>query len=315
MESRRVIPWLLTLMLVLLGCGGEPDKTGDPAKNGPVKPKREKPLVVCSLPVLGELAQAIAGSHVEVRSLALPGDDPATFALRPTDLALIEEAAVIFIVSEKLERNVYEAVRQRGKLVVLSHQQGSRDKVRLLDDASAGNWHLWMCETNYRDLANDMLLHLGERAKLDRQAQDSAMREHLAKHSAAWRAAQLKVQPADSAATRLPALTNDPAAQYFLHQVGFDAKLIDVDPEKIPTEADRDALDARLAKEKPTLLAFDTARNPTLHEMLTELADKHKIKIVTGLKGRWLDEPGTPTDTLIGVIEYNAGLLATPWKE
>jgi len=62
-----------------------------------------KPVIVCTVPALGQLAQAVGGHDIEVRVLTGIGQDPNVFSPRPGHARALNDANLLFTVGFGLE--------------------------------------------------------------------------------------------------------------------------------------------------------------------------------------------------------------------
>ena len=88
---------LLCLGASLSGCGGTPSSSSDSAAPG-------KPLVLTTFTVLQDMAQNVAGDHLEVRSITKPGAEIHDYQPTPSDLKSAQKAKLILNNGLDLER-------------------------------------------------------------------------------------------------------------------------------------------------------------------------------------------------------------------
>ena len=91
LHSLRILPSLLTLLILLAACG--------PAAAGPTDaPAEEERLrVVASLSPIANIVYNIGGDRIDLVGIMPPGADPHTFEPRPSDAVKLAQADLIFV--------------------------------------------------------------------------------------------------------------------------------------------------------------------------------------------------------------------------
>jgi ABC-type Zn uptake system ZnuABC Zn-binding protein ZnuA/ABC-type Mn2+/Zn2+ transport system permease subunit len=123
---RPLARWALAGASVLLisGCGGD---DGD-----------ERPLVVATTPIVGDLAAQVAGDEVEVRTLLSADTDPHEYEPRPDDIEALAEADLVVASGGDLDEWIGDATEDSGSGADLL-----RIAERLESGALADDPHWW----------------------------------------------------------------------------------------------------------------------------------------------------------------------------
>lgn len=108
------IRWVAAICLLLIGCTPTPSSspTGQPAGTD----KRLK--VVCTVSMVTDIAQQVAGEHAEVMGLLNEGVDPHVYVPTTSDTSRAMKADLVFYCGLHLEGKMvegYEAQRKKGK--------------------------------------------------------------------------------------------------------------------------------------------------------------------------------------------------------
>lgn len=91
-RALRVCSAVLALLLVIAGCGGEPDPTS--SASGAAQAQLS---VVASTTIIGALAVEVAGEHADVSTILQPGVDPHTFEPSPDLAGQIADADLVLL--------------------------------------------------------------------------------------------------------------------------------------------------------------------------------------------------------------------------
>ena len=101
LHSLRILPSLLTLLILLAACG--------PAAAGPTDaPAEEERLrVVASLSPIANIVYNIGGDRIDLVGIMPPGADPHTFEPRPSDAVKLAQADLIFLNGMHLDESTF----------------------------------------------------------------------------------------------------------------------------------------------------------------------------------------------------------------
>jgi manganese/zinc/iron transport system substrate-binding protein len=136
---------LLGLALALAACDrGTPSTTaaGDP------RPARDKPLVVATTPMVGDLVREIGGDRIDLVVLIAPGTDPHLWTPTRTEVMKVLEADAVFMNGLMLEGRAGDAfarVELSGRPVVrVAEKLPKSDLLTDQQNSSHFDPHVWM---------------------------------------------------------------------------------------------------------------------------------------------------------------------------
>jgi ABC-type Zn uptake system ZnuABC Zn-binding protein ZnuA len=99
--SKRIHSSLLIPLILFSGllatCGGE-------------APENDRPILVASTTIVGDVVTQVAGDHFQVQVLLPIGGDPHSYQPTPQDLVAIEDAQVVFVNGFGLEESLGELI-------------------------------------------------------------------------------------------------------------------------------------------------------------------------------------------------------------
>jgi ABC-type Zn uptake system ZnuABC Zn-binding protein ZnuA len=115
--------------------------------------------VVATTNILADVVRQVAGDRVEVQSLIPPGSDPHSYQLTPSDMAMIADADLIFMVGVGLEEFLDGVVERTGgnaRLVEVSdgiellefEHEGEDEEHAEEDEHDEGDPHVWFDPNN-----------------------------------------------------------------------------------------------------------------------------------------------------------------------
>ncbi|MBU2604129.1 MAG: metal ABC transporter substrate-binding protein [Actinobacteria bacterium] len=104
---------VLTLSLVLAGCGG-----GDDGAAGDRSPADQRLLVVTSVPIIYTLAANVAGDSVRLENILPPGASPHQVSFTPAQARLVADADLVLVNGAGLEPWVDDLVAASGNTEV-----------------------------------------------------------------------------------------------------------------------------------------------------------------------------------------------------
>ncbi len=109
LNSLRILPSLLTLLILLAACG--------PGASGPTDaPVEEERLrVVTSLTPITNIVYNIGGDRIDLVGILPPGTDPHTFEPRPSDAVKLAQADLVFVNGMHLDESTLKLAKANLK--------------------------------------------------------------------------------------------------------------------------------------------------------------------------------------------------------
>jgi manganese/zinc/iron transport system substrate-binding protein len=110
-----------------------------------IKSPRDKPLIVTSTGMLGDLLQAVGGNEIDVKVLMGPGVDPHSYKASHRDVASILEADAIFYQGLHLEGKLQNHLQKQGNVKPVFALAEQLDTALLIGIGhQAFDPHIWM---------------------------------------------------------------------------------------------------------------------------------------------------------------------------
>lgn len=100
--QRIVATFLLACTTLLSGCLSTDQSTDQPTQQASQQPNSQ-PLVISTIKPIHALAVAVAGEHIETKQLLPDGTSPHRYALKPSDIQALQQAAVIIRIDSTFE--------------------------------------------------------------------------------------------------------------------------------------------------------------------------------------------------------------------
>jgi len=300
------------LALSLVACdGGKPATTagGDP------RPAREKPLVVVTTPMVGDLVRSIGGDRIDLVVLIPPGTDPHLWTPTRNDVLQVLDADAVFMNGLMLEGRAgdsFARVEISGRPVVRIAE--TLPKAQLLTDTSNPSHfdpHIWMDPTLWAKTAP---------AVRDTLAQiDSDGAETYARNLAAFEAdaAALDRECALAIGSIPPSnrtlVTAHDAFGYFGRRYDLKVQGIQgISTESEPSLADIERLVSEISEARiPAIFIETTVSDRSARSVVEGCAAKgHSVTIGEPLYSDSLGRVGSPQGTWAGMIRHNAKSIA-----
>ena len=95
---KKLIPFIIAIMLVLAACGGGGNKSSDTKSSSD-----EKLKVVTTNSIIYDMVKNVAGDNVEIHSIVPIGQDPHEYEIKPKDVKALTDADVVFYNGLNLE--------------------------------------------------------------------------------------------------------------------------------------------------------------------------------------------------------------------
>ncbi len=288
----------------LVACERSPERTGGGGK----------PVVVCTTGMVADLARAIGGDRIELRTLMGPGVDPHLYKASPGDVRALESAALVLYSGLHLEGRMIEPIEAmaRTKPVVAVAEAVPVERRRKFEGEYASDPHVWM-DASLWSLAGgrvrDELIKLDPAGRERITAASATLTAELAElHQ--WAIKRLGQIPAD----RRVLVTAHDAFGYFGRAYGVEVLAVQgVSTDSEAGLRDINALIDTLVKRKIGAVFVETSVPPKTIQALVEgcAARGHPIKIGGELYSDALGGPGSGADTYAGMFRHNVETIAT----
>ena len=303
---------LFGLALTLAACGGGTPSTtaaGDP------RPARDKPLVVATTPMVGDLVREIGGDRIDLVVLIAPGTDPHLWTPTRTEVMKVLEADAVFMNGLMLEGRAGDAfarVELSGRPVVrVAEKLPKSDLLTDQQNSSHFDPHVWMDPVLWAKTAPAVRDAL---AKIDPDGKESYDRNLTAFETAAAaldRDCSLAINTIPVAQRTL--VTAHDAFGYFGRRYGLAVRGIQgLSTESEPSLGDIEELVGKISEERiPAIFIETTVSDRTVRAVVDGCAAKgHELKIGEALYSDSLGRAGSAEGTWAGMMRHNAKSIA-----
>lgn len=303
---------LFGLALTLAACGGGTPSTtaaGDP------RPARDKPLVVATTPMVGDLVREIGGDRIDLVVLIAPGTDPHLWTPTRSEVMKVLEADAVFMNGLMLEGRAGDAfarVELSGRPVVrVAEKLPKSDLLTDQQNSSHFDPHVWMDPVLWAKTAPAVRDAL---AKIDPDGKESYDRNLTAFETAAAaldRDCSLAINTIPIAQRTL--VTAHDAFGYFGRRYGLAVRGIQgLSTESEPSLGDIEELVGKIAEERiPAIFIETTVSDRTVRAVVDGCAAKgHELKIGEALYSDSLGRAGSAEGTWAGMMRHNAKSIA-----
>jgi ABC-type Zn uptake system ZnuABC Zn-binding protein ZnuA len=283
---RRLLAILLAAVL-LAGCGEGDGSAGERT-------------VVATTTQVADLVRQVGGSRVEVRGMLRPGGDPHDYEPRPSDVAAVARAELLFRSGGEVDDWLDDVVDNAGgdaRVVTLL------DSVQRLDDDP----HWWQDPHNAARAVRVIRAHL---ARIDPAGRASyarnAARVERALHSLDRRIAAC-VERVPSAKRRI--VTTHDSLGYFARRYGIEvvgAVIPSLSTQAQASAGDVEALVTQIRREGVEAVFPESSVNPDIEKAIAREAG---AEIGDPLYADSLGADGTPGATYTGALAADAAAL------
>jgi zinc/manganese transport system substrate-binding protein len=262
---------------------------------------------------LGDMAQNVAGSRIQVDALLPAGMDPHEFQPTPQDAIKIEQSKVLVINGLGLEAWLTNSLLQNasGALLVVAS-----DGLKPLADPSGehnqGDPHMWMNPLNAVQYVNNIRdgLSKADPAGSAVYAANAEAYDVQLRALDEWIRSEVAQIPPD----RRLLVTNHDSLGYFAQAYGF--RLIGTVIPGISTDASTSAQEVAsliqtIKSSGAPAIFVDVSENPKLAE---QIASESGAKVITGLYIGTLSAPNGPAPTYVDMMKYDVTLLVNALK-
>lgn len=304
-----------SVLSVVAGCDHHPDghvqATPTPKFRG-----GRKLRAVCTTGMVADLVRNIGGEHVVVDQLMGEGVDPHLYKSSPGDLAMLDQADVIFYSGLHLEgkmAELFEQIANRKRTVAVA--EGIAAERLLPTDGSAHDPHVWMDVSLWSVAAEQVCETLG--------VFDS---EHLAFYQS--RAAEYRQQLDELHASCRAQLASIPVPQRVLvtaHDAfSYFGRAYDVEVraiQGISTESEagvreiNELVDFLVTRKIKAVFVETSVSDRNIQALLEGCqARGHRVTIGGALYSDAMGALGTPEGTYLGMIRKNVNTIVSALK-
>lgn len=305
-HPRRVVLGALASIAVLLlaacSSGASPGRLAGSGRDDP-----DIPVVLTTFTVLADMAQNVAGDHIEVRSITKPGAEIHGYEPTPGDIRAASEADLILDNGLNLEQWFAQFVEETDvPHVVVSD---GIEPISITEDAYAGtpNPHAWMSPVNARIYVDNIAKAFSEL--------DPSHAADYHRNSEAYKQKLQQVQ--DDLTSTISALpenervlvTCEGAFSYLARDVGLTEEYI------WPVNAEQQATPQRIAS------VVDTVKARHVPAVFCEstVSDKPMQQVVSATGATFggtlyvdsLSEPDGPVPTYLDLLQHDATIIST----
>jgi manganese/zinc/iron transport system substrate-binding protein len=298
----RVKVFLLLTALFLLTACGSGDRAAAAATDGVLQ-------IVATTSMITDITKVVGGDHVQVTGLMGAGIDPHLYVASEGDMALLQEAEVIFYNGLLLEAQMAEILEQIGERKTVVAVTKDIDPARLLPWAQYADEfdpHVWFDVTLWMSAVETVRDTLIEADAAHADAYRANAESYLAELTT------LDVYVKEQAA-RLPPeqrilITAHDAFHYFGRAYGFDVRgLQGISTASEAGTADVQALADFIAEKEVKALFIETSVPVRNIEALEAAVQARGFEVTIGgqLFSDAMGDPGTPEGSYIGMVRHN----------
>jgi ABC-type Zn uptake system ZnuABC Zn-binding protein ZnuA len=263
-----------------------------------------KPRVVATTTIIGDMARNIAGDHIDVTTLLMPGVDPHDYEPVPSDLQALVQARIIFANGAGLEHwlpKLLQSSQTQASVVNLTDGL----QLRSFDEGgvTVDDPHVWF------DVKN--AIHFADAIRDGLMSIDPANAEAYRANAAAYVArlndldnsivAQVEAIPPEQRML----VTNHDTFGYFAPRYGFrvvGTVFPAAGAEASPSAQQIAALIDAIKASKVKAVFTENTLNPDLADTIAHEAG---VKIITELYTDSLGPKGSPASTYIDLMQFD----------
>ncbi len=291
-RAGRVLAGLLLAAGALAGCAGATE---------------DRPLVVVTTDVLGDVVGELAGGQAEVVTLMPRGADPHSFEVSAREAARMREADLLVTNGLGLEEGLAAHVEAaRGDGVTVVEAGDAVDPVEWVTEDHAGvDPHFWTDPRQVLAVVDALSAAIGEHVKgvdAGRLAADTAAYREQVAELDAWMAEQFEQVPAD----RRDLVTNHHVFGHLADRFGFTvvgAVIPSGSTLASPSASDLEELATAIREAGVRTVFADSAQSDRLVQVLAEQAGVRGS--VVPLFTESLTEEGGGADTYLQMMRAN----------
>lgn len=308
---RFLVPFILCALLSFLaGCN---PSMARPMNSGSMGDERLK--VVATTTIVADLVDQIGGGYVEVKTLMGPGVDPHLYKASPKDVALLQDADVIFVNGLNLEGKLGQILDNlgRNKPVIAVTRDIPQD--RLIVNNGAPDPHVWGDASLWSLCVKPVAETLKEKAPkfvAEFELREKAAQErYLALHE------ELKAQIQAVPKERRVLITAHDAFEYFGRAYGVEVHGIQglsTESEAGLSEINR-LVDLIVRRDLPAVFVETSVSQKNVQALVEGArARGHQVKIGGALYSDALGGPESNAASLVTMLRANASTMVEALK-
>jgi manganese/iron transport system substrate-binding protein len=306
---------LIASMVFLAACGAT-----NPS-SGPDSRQTDKPKVVATTTILGDVVQQVGGEAIDLTVLLPTGVDPHSFEPAPKDLTAVAGADVIFINGAGLEEFLNRLLESAGEASTEAVDTSEGIQLRQLEEPDAGGLeeheggdvdpHVWFDPANVMIWTQNIEKALSDLEPANAQAYAAnadAYRAELQQLDS-WIEGQVTQIPQD----RRKLVTDHQVFGYFADRYGFEqlgAVIPSFTAAAEPSAQQLAALENAITMAGVPAIFVGRTVNPNL---AGRVADDTGIKIIALYTGS-LTEPGGEADSYMALMRYDVTAIVEALK-
>ncbi|HIE39545.1 MAG TPA: zinc ABC transporter substrate-binding protein [Anaerolineales bacterium] len=261
----------------------------------------ERLRVAATTTIVGDVVAQVGRDAVELTVLLRPGVEPHTYQPRPSDLAAVADAHVLFVNGLGLETFLEEMLENvGGDRPVVSVSAGIQPRQHPRQ-AGQSDPHVWFDVRNVMTWVESIEAALSalDPAHADTYAVNAADYRQELETLDRWIVEQVATVPEEN--RRL--VTNHPAFGYFADRYGFQqvGTVYPVSPSAEPSAQDIAQLEEAILRQGVPAVFAENTVNPVLARQVAQDTGVALVPLYTGSLG----EPGSGVESYIALMEYD----------
>lgn len=298
---------LLALALLAAGCGASGSAAGGPVGERPIR-------VTTTTNFITDTARQIGGDRVEVTGLMGPGVDPHLYKASAGDVRTLREADVIFYGGLELEgkmTDLLDELAERQRTVAVTRDIPRGELLRPAQFEGKFDPHVWFDVAKWQSAARTVAAALRELDPGHAAEYDGRLRRYARQLTELDRTTRRRFAAIPRRSRVL--ITSHDAFNYFGRRYGFDVVAIQgISTATQATTADIKRV-ARTIAERDVKAVFVESSVPR-QTIDAVIAAARKLGQETRVGGALFSDAagdeGTPQGTYVGMVDYNAQLIA-----
>lgn len=306
--SKLILAAISLLMAVLIAGCDRPSADDSARADG-------RPLVVCTVAMIGDVASEIAGDHAEIVNLLGAGIDPHLYKPTRADVATLLRADLVLVNGLHLEgkmTEVLDRVASSGTPVVAVAE--AIDPSLLIepqDGAGQHDPHVWMDPEAWGQVAGVIAESLAATIPTQAETIESGLAEYRGRLDALH--AYSETVLASVSESRRVLVTAHDAFGYFGRRYGFEV----VGIQGLSTESEAGVRDIErivallVDRDIPAVFVESTVSERNVRALIEGAQSRgHAVTIGASLFSDAMGEAGTYEGTYIGMLDHNVTSIA-----